>query len=848
MKNAGVIRTDVNQYHKLFQEHLQEPYFVIDATSSELLFTNESICNVLDYKSQELSAMRLPDIFTPASLEKFSAALAHSNGNIFTLEVEIVPGNKTKIPFELTGIKISTDKRNRPLILCLLHEISAQSKMLRKKDYDQKIKMYTELSEQHNDVIRELEERNQYILKFNEALTKSLSDKILQLWRLNDAEKIADVGSWEWNIQTGIMWWSEQLYTMFEVDPQTYKPEKETLEMFIHPEDRDLYKRSLQSCLDSGESWNCDFRIVLNDEKIKFCNASGRVYLDDKGAPSFLRGTLRDVSLFKKTEESLIKLYESIKYIIKQTSQKTGIEYFESMTLALCNTLDADYSHIGVLQSDRQTIKTIALGSKNEILPGITYYLHGTPCETVVNKLTACYQKDVTLLFPDVQLLKDMHVEGYLGIPLYFKSGDPLGLIVCLFSKPIENSLLSETIISLFSDRAVNEFERMRDKEQLIQALKKAEESDRLKTAFLQNMSHEIRTPMNAIMGFADLLLENLTNKDRLKQFSKIIQKRSEDLLELINDILDLARIESGEQAAHNEAFDINRLFYELDELFQVYKEKMNKNTVQLNFHYCDPVKSTLLTDAGKLRQILINLINNAIKFTDNGRVDVGCSFSSVNSIEFYVEDTGTGIPLDKQDMIFRRFVQLENAGGRKKGGTGLGLAIVKGLVEQLGGEIRVKSVEGSGSRFTFSIKYQPVAITVSSSIEDGTYNISVFKNKNLLIVEDDEYSTLYITELLGNSGFMIQHVTSGREAIKMVAMDKIDIILLDIQLPEMDGYEVASKVKSISPLTRIIAQTAYAMKEDKSKALEAGCDDYVSKPINKNELLNKIYAQLTHG
>lgn len=241
-------------------------------------------------------------------------------------------------------------------------------------------------------------------------------------------------------------------------------------------------------------------------------------------------------------------------------------------------------------------------------------------------------------------------------------------------------------------------------------AKEKAEESDNLKTSFLQNMSHEIRTPMNAIMGFSEILANYFNNKEKLEKFSLIIRQRCSDLLEIINDILDISKIESGQIPINMEECNLDELFNELNSFFSEYQSRINKQHLKLNilptpksFNY------NIVTDKGRLKQIFINLITNAFKFTDEGEIKVGCNFDSKNNIVFYVSDTGIGIPIDKQKTVFERFIQLNQNPKKNIGGTGLGLSIVKGLVKFLGGEISIKSEIGKGSTFTFRIEYKTI-------------------------------------------------------------------------------------------------------------------------------------------
>ena len=246
--------------------------------------------------------------------------------------------------------------------------------------------------------------------------------------------------------------------------------------------------------------------------------------------------------------------------------------------------------------------------------------------------------------------------------------------------------------------------------EELIKAKEKAEESDRLKTAFLQNLSHEIRTPMNAIMGFSELLIQQYNNKSNLEKYSKIINQRSNDLLHIINDLLDIAKIESGQLSVNMENCDLPKLFNGLNNFFTEYINRLGKQHISLSMETPGDVHGNIIvTDKGKLNQILTNLIENAFKYTENGEIHVGYRFDQNQYIQFYVSDTGMGIPQDKQNKIFERFAQLSPAANRTISGTGLGLSIVNGLVSLLGGKIFLKSELEKGSTFTFTIPYKPV-------------------------------------------------------------------------------------------------------------------------------------------
>jgi len=379
---------------------------------------------------------------------------------------------------------------------------------------------------------------------------------------------------------------------------------------------------------------------------------------------------------------------------------------------------------------------------------------------------------------------------------------------------------------------------------ELIAAKEKAEESDRLKTAFLQNMSHEIRTPMNAIMGFSSLLPENFNNLEKLQNFSNIINQRCRDLLDIINDILDISKIESGQSTVNIEECNLYELFSELKLFIRDYQNRTNKQHIEFMLNPLEKESDFIIkTDKVKLKQILINLISNAFKFTEKGSVKCGVTQAN-NKLQFYVTDTGMGIPSDKFDFIFERFAQLKNTTIQNSGGNGLGLPIVKGLVGLLGGEVWLQSECDKGSTFYFTIDYaQSNSTNVNKlGIEDKQ---EIITDKTILIVEDDYYNAEYLKEVLRNISSNIITVANGLSAVKIVQEQNIDIILMDIRLPDITGYEATRLILKNNPDIKIIAQTAYAANVEHQNAIDAGCVDYISKPTKQEQLLKMMNKYL---
>lgn len=372
----------------------------------------------------------------------------------------------------------------------------------------------------------------------------------------------------------------------------------------------------------------------------------------------------------------------------------------------------------------------------------------------------------------------------------------------------------------------------------LQKAKEKAEESDRFKSAFLANISHEIRTPMNGILGFADLLSQDEIPYVKRKKYLSILKERSKHLLSVVNDIIDISRIETGQAKVQTGVFSINHLFSELyDAYFHAAEQKGLALVQQLEF--ADEL-SALSSDKVKLRQILDNLLSNALKFTSEGSIEFGYRIKN-KGIEFFVSDTGIGIEQAEQEIIFNRFNQANLTIAQKYGGTGLGLSIVKAYVKLLGGEISVTSSLGEGAEFTFTIPYHPAKVEPVFSVKEPEKKERRSSLK-ILLVEDNMTNAYLIQEILNYPEVELIHAANGEEAIKFFNQHRdLRLVLMDIKLPDTDGYQLTKKLLALRGHIPVIAQTAFALKGDREKAIAAGCVDYMSKPIDSKELISKI-------
>lgn len=387
--------------------------------------------------------------------------------------------------------------------------------------------------------------------------------------------------------------------------------------------------------------------------------------------------------------------------------------------------------------------------------------------------------------------------------------------------------------------------EQKRIEKELIMAKEKAEESDRLKSAFLANMSHEIRTPMNSILGFSKLLKNDRLTNEKKEKYVNIINSSGNQLLTIISDIVDISKIEADQIDLYHSDVNLNEMLNELYTQFIIEKLSRDRKNVRLFLKKGLPDELSYIdTDEVRVRQIIINLVNNAIKFTKDGYVKYGYEKNDDNTILFFVEDTGIGIPKEQRDVVFERFRQVDGSHTRKFGGTGLGLTICKGLVELLGGKIWVESTEELGTTFFFTIPYLEAReqghIEKAENVEE---NIKYdWIEKKILVVEDVEFIYQYIEELLMPTGVQLLYAPTGSEAIRICKEDtSIDLVLMDIQLPDISGLEATAQIKKFRKELPVLAQTAYAQSGDREMAMTAGCSDYMSKPLNKDVFFSKI-------
>jgi len=634
---------------------------------------------------------------------------------------------------------------------------------------------------------------------------KLAEEKLLHMVdELQRSQRMAHVGNWKQDLITGIYTSSDELLRIFGFPLGSYLKIQNISEC-IHPDDLVRVMNRRRELLQSKESYTIEFRIITRDTgQVKNLKSIGEIQCDVDGNPIAIVGTIQDVSHSDKSEEVqkqlklLSRAIEHSPVSVVITNKDGLIEYVNPKFEALTGySLDeAKGQNPSILQSGKHPI---------EFYKGLW--------ETIMS------DKEWKGEFNNKKKNGELYTESAIISPILNGHGE----------------------ISYFVAVKEDITEKKRMLEDLIKAKEKAEESDKLKTAFLNNISHEIRTPFNGMLGYLSILQHDELSQNEKDEYFGIINNSAYRVMNTINDIVEISQIQSGQMKLVRQEVSVKNV---VEEQFNRFKSEAERKGLAYLLTFDLPTEIALIsTDGLKLKTIIYNLIDNALKFTASGSVEFIISKTG-DFLKFTIRDTGIGIPENKKPTIFDRFMQVDASNTRLFEGLGLGLSISKAYIEMMNGEIWVDSEVDKGSSFFFTIPYK----SISDELISGKASIPVhhltqhLKKLKILIAEDDEISMELIHYVVRSIGKEILFARNGVDAIEACRNNPdIDLVLMDIKMPGMDGHEATRQIRQFNPGVIIIAQTAFAFTGDQEEAIEAGCNDYISKPLNKHSLLELI-------
>jgi PAS domain S-box-containing protein len=571
----------------------------------------------------------------------------------------------------------------------------------------------------------------------------------------------------------------------------------------VHPDDRETLESNWLSDIQSQKTFNIEYRLIKSDKSIVWVIGNIVPEFFENGISGYI-GTIIDITERKKAEDAIVHERSLLRILIDNLPDAI---YIKDVYCRKVIANIADVKNIG-FNNEKEVIGKTDI----ELFPGQIGRRGFDDDNRVINS-------GVAIVDREEDFFDSNGVRRWLlttKIPIRDKEGKIAGLV------GIGHDISERKLIEL----------------ELISAKDKAEEGDRLKTAFLHNISHEIRTPMNAIVGFSALLGEPDVDVQTSRSYIGIIMQSCDHLLSIITDIVDISNIEANLVKINKNEIDLNS---SLKSLLYQFLPRANKKKLALVFEAdVNHNITTILTDGTKLIQIISNLISNALKFTDKGYVKFGYHVRN-DKLEFFVTDTGIGIPQEHHKEIFERFFQVKNSDSRLYEGTGLGLSISKAYVDLMGGKIWLESEPGNGTTFYFTIPFERSYSALNAAIDkEPLKNQSLRDKKTVLIAEDDDSNFELLTYFLSGLNIEILRVVNGKEAVeKCLSVKNIDLVLMDIKMPVMNGYTATQLIREEIPEIPIIVQTAYS--DDKQKAIECGCSGFISKPFDKMSLLKVI-------
>jgi len=641
-------------------------------------------------------------------------------------------------------------------------------------------------------------------------LKKKEKDLLELSKELEKAQQLAKIGSWSLNIATNEVHWTEELYNIYGFDSSLPPPPyTEHAKLFKESSWKKL-SNAVDNLVSNGESYVLELELIRKDGTTGWLWAQGVAEKDENGNVVRARGIAQDIS---ETKELNLALQLEKQFSEQLSESSPNGVYIYDYSLQTDTYINTQYQAI--------------LGYTLEDIQGMSS------------------DEFFELFHPDERALVAEHMNqlksGKSGLHVEYRFKHKKGHWVWCYSvdSPFEiaDDGTVKSVIGVFIDIS----EKKKFESDLKEALIQANSANVLKSQFLANMSHEIRTPLNWLVGFANLLKDENLDVETRNEYIDYIEGATSQLLNLINDIIDVSKIEAGEIKINKKPFSLKQLLKETEANFNETIKAKEKEDLKLKVSIpTDSHDLMLISDVLRVKQVVNNLIGNAVKFSEDGTIEFGYEIKG-DWIEFFVRDQGIGIPSEKLEIIFERFEHLETD-SKKYEGTGLGLSISKGLAELLGGMMEVESQENNGSTFRFKIPLDIQSRETKSVNTDSTIPTELDDNVVVLIAEDEPASLYYMDTILKRENIKTYTATTGEDAIEQYKKHpEIDVVLMDIRMPVMDGDVAAKKILEINPDAKIIAQTAFAMADDQRKYLDMGFVSYLAKPIKIDDLMKEV-------
>ncbi len=623
------------------------------------------------------------------------------------------------------------------------------------------------------------------------------------------AEEMAGVGYWSFDMASRVMTWSDAVYRIHGVPGSSKVPEINDVLAIYGPSDRDLVRAKFQRTMSDGVPFTYEASIIKADGEAACLVASGAAERGPDGQVATVFGTIMDVTQTRRREEALRQSEARFRMLADHASD-------------IIFWIAADGGVLYVSPS----VRTLGYAPDDVIGGNMLSYIHPEDRERAFSRHAALLtgESSQSAKRPEYRL------QTSDGHHLWFEA-----------SATVIRDEDGQPTSAVTSLRNVNA--RRRLEQDLLDAKLRAEAAAEAKAEFLANMSHEIRTPLNGIIGFSGLLNEVADLPETARTYVRRIATSGRALLAVVNDILDFSKLEAGQVELDPHAFDVRRF---CEDTLAIFSGEAAAKRLELRLAIDDAVPPVLNADSARLRQVLANLISNAIKFTDQGSVGVTVNYEfEPRRLRIAVEDTGAGVAPDKLDRLFKRFSQVDGSVSRRHGGSGLGLSICKGLVDLMGGEIGVISELRVGSTFAFWIAASPVAEEPQAD-DDASGIIAEIESapSRILVVDDLDVNRELVRAILEATGHSVEEAASGAEAVEIAMGAAFDLILMDLQMPGMDGFSAARAIRNLAFANRrtpIIALSANVLPEHVEACREAGMNDHIGKPVSPGELIGAV-------